>query len=63
MLLGAWPRGEEVQTDAAFGRQVGGDIHVSSLRGAVKACLKAAHASVGDGAPNTANPAQPTNTE
>jgi len=41
VLVGLWPVGEKVLTDAAIGRQVGADVYVSSLRDAVEACLKA----------------------
>ncbi|MCJ2107987.1 AI-2E family transporter, partial [Methylobacterium sp. E-041] len=42
VLVGLWPEGEGVLTDAGLGRQVGADVYVSSLRGAVDACLAAA---------------------
>ncbi|KQP87235.1 hypothetical protein ASF60_21205 [Methylobacterium sp. Leaf113] len=42
VLVGLWPVGEKILTDAAIGRQVGADVYVSSLRDAVEACLKAA---------------------
>ena len=41
VLVGLWPVGEKVLTDAAIGRQVSADIYVSSLRDGVEACLKA----------------------
>ncbi len=41
VLVGLWPVGEKVLTDAAIGRQVGADVYVSSLRDAVEACLRA----------------------
>ena len=41
ILVGLWPVGEKVLTDAALGRQLGADIYVSSLRGGVEACLQA----------------------
>ena len=41
ILVGLWPVGERVLTDAALGREVGADVYVSSLREAVEACLKA----------------------
>lgn len=44
LLVGLWPEGEKVLTDAALGRQVGADVYVSSLRQAVEACLAAAEA-------------------
>ena len=43
VLVGLWPVGEKVLTDAALGRQIGADVYVSSLRDGVEACLKAAH--------------------
>ena len=42
ILVGLWPVGEKVLTDAALGRQLGADIYVSSLRDGVEACLRAA---------------------
>ncbi|MHB2205527.1 AI-2E family transporter [Methylobacterium sp. CM6257] len=42
VLVGLWPVGEKVLTDATLGRQVGADVYVSSLRQAVEACLTAA---------------------
>ena len=42
VLVGLWPVGERVLTDAALGREVGADVYVSSLRDAVEACLRAA---------------------
>ncbi|GJE42640.1 hypothetical protein AEGHOMDF_1812 [Methylobacterium soli] len=42
LLVGLWPEGEKVLTDATIGRQVGADVYVSSLRQAVDACLAAA---------------------
>jgi predicted PurR-regulated permease PerM len=41
VLVGLWPVGEKVLTDAALGRAVGADVYVSSLRDGVEACLKA----------------------
>ncbi|MCJ2053802.1 AI-2E family transporter [Methylobacterium sp. J-070] len=41
ILVGLWPVGEKVLTDAATGRQLGADVYVSSLRDAVEACLRA----------------------
>ncbi|MDH2313263.1 AI-2E family transporter [Methylobacterium brachiatum] len=41
VLVGLWPAGEKVLTDAALGRAVGADVYVSSLRDGVEACLKA----------------------
>jgi predicted PurR-regulated permease PerM len=41
ILVGLWPVGEKVLTDAALGRQLGADIYVSSLRDGVEACLQA----------------------
>ncbi|TNC07647.1 AI-2E family transporter [Methylobacterium terricola] len=49
VLVGLWPEGEGVLTDAALGRQIGADVYVSSLRGAVEACLKAAGGIPSDG--------------
>ncbi|CAA2160664.1 MAG: AI-2E family transporter [Microvirga sp.] len=58
ILVGLWPMGEGVLTDAALGRQVGADIYVSSLRGAVEACLKATDgSSMGGGTSMAANAA------
>ncbi|CAO4178389.1 AI-2E family transporter [Methylorubrum aminovorans] len=42
LLVGLWPEGEKVLTDASLGQQVGADVYVSSLRQAVEACLGAA---------------------
>ncbi|MGU3668341.1 AI-2E family transporter [Methylobacterium sp. A49B] len=42
VLVGLWPVGEKVLTDAALGRAVGADVYVSSLRDGVEACLRAA---------------------
>ena len=42
ILVGLWPVGEKVLTDAAVGREVGADAYVSSLRDAVEACLRSA---------------------
>jgi hypothetical protein len=42
VLVGLWPVGEKVLSDAALGRQVGADVYVSSLRQAVEACLAVA---------------------
>jgi hypothetical protein len=47
VLVGLWPVGEKVLTDAAIGRQLGADVYVSSLRDAVAACLKAAGGETG----------------
>lgn len=47
VLVGLWPVGETVLTDAALGRAIGADVYVSSLRDGVKACLKAAEAASG----------------
>ncbi|QEE41287.1 MULTISPECIES: AI-2E family transporter [unclassified Methylobacterium] len=44
VLVGLWPVGEKVLTDASVGRQVGADAYASSLRQAVEACLAAAGA-------------------
>lgn len=40
ILVGLWPVGEKVLTDAALGRELGADIYVSSLRDGVEACLR-----------------------
>ncbi len=45
VLVGLWPEGERVLTDAALGREVGADAYVSSLRDAVEACLREADGS------------------
>jgi predicted PurR-regulated permease PerM len=50
VLVGLWPVGEKVLTDAALGRAIGADVYVSSLRDGVEACLRAAQASSGRGA-------------
>jgi len=42
VLVGLWPVGEKVLTDAALGRQIGADAYVSSLRDGVEACLGSA---------------------
>ncbi|MCJ2062762.1 AI-2E family transporter [Methylobacterium sp. J-088] len=42
VLVGLWPAGEKVLTDAALRREVGADMYVSSLSEAVEACLAAA---------------------
>jgi hypothetical protein len=44
VLVGLWPVGEKVLTDASVGRQVGADAYASSLRQAVETCLAAASA-------------------
>ena len=41
VLVGLWPVGEKILTDAALGKELGADVYVSSLREAVEACLKA----------------------
>ena len=46
VLVGLWPVGEKVLTDAALGRQIGADVYVASLRDGVEACLKAAQMAV-----------------
>jgi hypothetical protein len=48
VLVGLWPVGEKVLTDAAIGREIGADVYVSSLRDVVEACLKTANAASGD---------------
>ena len=50
VLVGLWPVGEKVLTDAALGRAIGADVYVSSLRDGVEACLRTAQASSGRGA-------------
>jgi predicted PurR-regulated permease PerM len=42
VLVGLWPVGEKVLTDADLGREVGANAYVSSLREAVDACLAVA---------------------
>lgn len=42
VLVGLWPVGEKVLSDAAIGRQIGADAYVSSLRDGVEACLRTA---------------------
>lgn len=55
VLVGLWPTGEKVLTDAALGREVGADAYVSSLREAVDACLRvAAGAPPNSGSPSLA---------
>ncbi|WP_409564423.1 AI-2E family transporter [Methylobacterium sp. J-076] len=52
IVVGLWPTGEKVLTDAALGREVGADAYVTSLREAVDACLKVAEgSSPGKGSP------------
>ena len=41
ILIGLWPVGEKVLSDAMIGREIGADVYVSSLREAVEACLQA----------------------
>lgn len=41
ILVGLWPVGDKILSDAALGKEVGADVYVSSLREAVEACLKA----------------------
>ena len=50
VLVGLWPVGEKVLTDAALGRAIGADVYVSSLRDGVEACLRTAQASSDRGA-------------
>ncbi|MBP1181801.1 AI-2E family transporter [Methylobacterium sp. PvR107] len=45
VLVGLWPAGERVLSDAALGREVGANAYVSSLRDAVEACLREADSS------------------
>lgn len=40
ILVGLWPVGEKVLSDAVLGRELGADIYVSSLRDGVEACLR-----------------------
>ncbi|SHK13915.1 Predicted PurR-regulated permease PerM [Roseomonas rosea] len=42
LLVGLWPEGEAVLTDASLARAVGADHYTSSLHAAVTACLKVA---------------------
>ena len=42
VLVGLWPVGEKILTDAAIGREVGADVYVASLRDGVEACLRMA---------------------
>jgi len=51
LLVGLWPEGEAVLTDAAQARAVGADYYTASLHGAVTACLKAAASSAPDAGP------------
>ncbi|WP_336492375.1 AI-2E family transporter [Methylobacterium nigriterrae] len=44
VLVGLWPVGEKVLSDAAVGREVGAHAYVPSLREAVEACLRVASA-------------------
>jgi predicted PurR-regulated permease PerM len=48
MLVGLWPEGEAVLTDAAQAKAVGADYYTASLRSAVTSCLKAAASGVQD---------------
>jgi predicted PurR-regulated permease PerM len=48
LLVGLWPEGEAVLTDAAQARAVGADHYAASLHGAVTSCLKVAAAGVRD---------------
>jgi len=57
VLVGLWPVGERVLTDAALGREVGADAYVASLRDAVEACLREADGSNRDPAVPSARPA------
>ena len=57
VLVGLWPVGEKVLTDAAIGREVGADFYVSSLRDGVEACLKAVDAADPEPAVPTGRPA------
>ncbi|WP_267358770.1 MULTISPECIES: AI-2E family transporter [unclassified Methylobacterium] len=57
VLVGLWPVGERVLTDAALGREVGADAYVSSLRDAVEACLREADGSNHDPAVPSPRPA------
>ncbi|WP_426956084.1 AI-2E family transporter [Muricoccus radiodurans] len=41
LLVGLWPEGEAVLSDAATAKAVGADLYVSSLKDAVIACVKA----------------------
>ncbi|MEN3210845.1 AI-2E family transporter [Methylorubrum populi] len=47
ILVGLWPVGEKVLTDAALGRELGADIYVSSLRDGVEACLRTVQSASG----------------
>ncbi|MCR0985387.1 AI-2E family transporter [Roseomonas populi] len=42
LLVGLWPEGDAVLTDASLAKAVGADYYTSSLHAAVMACLKAA---------------------
>ncbi|MBP0495820.1 AI-2E family transporter [Pararoseomonas indoligenes] len=42
LLVGLWPEGEAVLSDASLAKAVGADYYTSSLHAAVTACLKAA---------------------
>jgi predicted PurR-regulated permease PerM len=48
LLVGLWPEGEAVLTDAAQAKAVGADHYTSSLYGAVTQCLKVAAAGAQD---------------
>jgi hypothetical protein len=48
LLVGLWPEGEAVLTDAAQAKAVGADHYTASLRGAVTDCLKVAASGVQD---------------
>jgi hypothetical protein len=47
-LMGLWPEGEAVLTDAAQAKAVGADYYTASLHGAVTSCLKVVAAGVQD---------------
>jgi hypothetical protein len=44
LLVGLWPAGDQVLTDRDLRRALGSDDYVVSLKEAVEACLRAAHA-------------------
>ncbi|WP_120010590.1 AI-2E family transporter [Teichococcus vastitatis] len=48
MLVGLWPKGEAVLSDAAQAKAVGADYYTASLHDAVTSCLKVAAAGVQD---------------
>jgi hypothetical protein len=50
LLVGLWPAEEAVLTDASLRAEIGAGFYVTSLRGAVEACLRAAREQAGKAA-------------